>query len=129
MRSNKVGLLIIAALALSGAIYAANMQFSPPEPPKERRFELTMTQFDIYPRMIKVRKGEIVALVVIGTYDKEPEFKEHGLAISGYDITASVQDKPVEVRFVADKAGSFHIFCYIMCGTEHHKMFAKLLVE
>ncbi len=53
------------------------------------------------------------------------KFIPHGVAISGYEDKVNVhltEGKPVVVTFVADKAGTFDIYCSLFCGWGHGYM-------
>lgn len=62
------------------------------------------------PSAVTVHKGDKVDLTVGNSTDKT-----HGFDIEGYGIVRVVDPKapPLHVRFTADKAGTFKIFCQL----------------
>ena len=61
----------------------------------------------------------------LGTEALGIEFIPHGFAIEGYEHVVNVflsEGKPVTVEFTADKAGTFDIYCSLICGWGHGVM-------
>ncbi len=89
-----------------------------------REIFVTAKQFEFSPNPIKVNKGDRVILHV-----KSLDVT-HGFQIPEYNI-----DKPInpgettDIEFLADKPGTFTIYCSIFCGEGHPKMRAQLIVE
>lgn len=55
---------------------------------------------------------------------------DHGLAISAFGVNKTVKAGTTEqIEFVADKQGTFTIFCSVFCGAEHGSMKGTLIVE
>lgn len=89
-----------------------------------REIFVTAKQFEFNPNPIKVNKGDRVILHI-----KSLDVA-HGFRIPEYNI-----DKPInpgettDIEFLADKPGTFTIYCSIFCGEGHPKMRAQLIVE
>lgn len=89
-----------------------------------RTIEVRASRYKFEPDPIAARLGEKVRLVVTSTD------VVHGLSIPDYGINISLPEKEaVSAEFVADKAGVFHIFCSIYCGTGHSNMRGTLIVQ
>lgn len=87
-------------------------------------FDLEAYQHGYSPERLVVKKGNIVKLHA--TSRDVP----HGIFIKEYGINVPVKKGSVEeIEFVADKAGEFDILCSVYCGSGHHSMKAKLVVE
>lgn len=44
----------------------------------------------------------------------------HGLAVDGYNVQEEIPaGQTVDIRFVADKAGEFTLYCTVFCGAGH----------
>lgn len=81
-------------------------------------------QFGFSPDPIKVKKGDIVRLIV------RSRDVTHGFSIKEYGIKAVIKkDEPKQIEFIAKKGGEFEIACSVYCGTGHSGMKAKLIVE
>lgn len=81
-------------------------------------------QFGYSPDPIKVKKGDMVKLLVTSRDVK------HGFYIKEYGINNEIEKgKITEINFLADKAGEFPVLCTIYCGGGHSSMKGKLIVE
>lgn len=61
------------------------------------------------PRVITVDKGEEVVLTVGNSTSGA-----HGFAVEGYGILEEVEaGRPIEVKFVANKGGTFKVYCQL----------------
>jgi len=91
---------------------------------KVKNIELEAYQFGFSPDVITVKEGDIVKLTV--TTRDVP----HGVYIKEYGIDLAVEKgHQAQVDFIADKTGEFDILCSVYCGSGHHQMKGKLIVE
>lgn len=62
------------------------------------------------PEVVTVKKGDKVDITVGNTTDKT-----HGFTIEGYGVDPTTVDvgKPIQVKFTAEKSGTFRIFCQL----------------
>lgn len=96
-----IGVLIFASLAASNS----------------RRIEVTSKRFAFEPAEITIQKGEAVDLVL------KSDDVQHGVRIRELNIDLRVaKGKPAEVKFTADKVGTFVGHCSVFCGSGHGKM-------
>ena len=80
------------------------------------------------PDIVRVREGDRVLLHI--TNVEQTKDATHGFAIADYDIQASLD--PGEVAsfdFIADKPGSYNLYCTEFCSALHLEMAGWLLVE
>lgn len=76
---------------------------------------------------IKVKLGSRVIIYITNLEPNQP----HGFGLEEFGIP-SVTNPPqqtVEVKFVADKEGTFTFFCTVFCGTGHPRHKGALIVE
>ena len=91
--------------------------------PKDRIL-VTARQFEFEPKEIVVNRGDTVRLFITS------DDVEHGFDIHGYEVNVNIYPGvPVEVEFVADKAGEFEFMCSVYCDQGHWNMKGKLLVQ
>lgn len=89
-----------------------------------REFDIIARRFEFEPSTIMVNQGDTVKLNITSIDTV------HGLAISefGVNVTLPVgQTKTIE--FVADKTGSFTMYCSVYCGSDHLNMKGTLMVK
>ncbi len=85
---------------------------------------VTAKQFEFTPNPIKVKKGDKVILHV-----KSIDVT-HGFQIPEYDINKPIKPgETVDIEFIADKPGTFTVYCSIFCGEGHPRMRGQLIVE
>lgn len=85
---------------------------------------VTAKQFEFTPNPIKVKKGDKVLLHV-----KSIDVT-HGFQIPEYDINKPIKPgETVDIEFIADKPGTFTVYCSIFCGEGHPRMRGQLIVE
>ena len=89
-----------------------------------RTFEVTASKFKFDPGTLEVSEGDRV-VVTLRSADTE-----HGFAIKKLKVKAAIPKggSPVQVEFVAPKAGTYEITCSEYCGTGHSRMKGKLVV-
>ena len=89
-----------------------------------REFTITARQYTFDPGEIRVKNGDRVR-ITLTSIDVT-----HGIAIPefGFNLTAQVGETQ-SAEFVADKTGTFDLFCSLFCGSGHRDMKGKLIVE
>lgn len=122
---------IIAAGAVTLAVFLATavytyylgaLSFEDSRPTRE--FNIIVKQFEFQPSVIRVKLGERV--VVHLTSIDVP----HGFGISEFGINVQIlPNETTTVSFVADRQGTFTIFCTVFCGTGHPNHKGTLIVE
>lgn len=128
--------VVVMSIATAGGVYYYQFIYLAPGEgeevgPQERIIEVTASQWKFEPNEIVVNKGDTVILRITSSLDADPSFDAHGFLILGYDVPNTVLPKGevVEVKFVADKAGSYPFICTIFCGEGHTAMQGTLIVE
>lgn len=97
-------------------------QATPATPPNV--IEVTAKKYEFTPRVITVKQGDHVKLVITATDH------DHGFALAQFGIEARLpKGVPTTVEFTADKAGSFPFKCSVMCGIGHGRMKGTLVVQ
>jgi nitrous-oxide reductase len=80
------------------------------------------------PDTIEVNEGDHVT-IHLTNIDFDQDIT-HGFAINGYDLNIEVQPGQVNtVEFVADKAGTFPLYCTNFCSALHQEMTGYFLVK
>jgi cytochrome c oxidase subunit II len=121
MRTTRRHLALFAPLALLFICTFAHAD-TPPGPAREIR--VTARKFEFQPKTITVRKGEAVRLVITS------EDVDHGFALQGYNIEATIKAKQTKViEFTADREGKFAFACSVFCGDGHDDMTGELIVS
>ena len=93
-------------------------------PPGVSEFELTAVKYNFTPSIIKVKKGDLVKLVITAGD------REHGFKLAAFHIDQRLpKGEAVTVEFTADRAGIFPFQCSVFCGLGHKKMTGQLIVE
>lgn len=81
-------------------------------------------QFGFTPNVIRVNLGDEV---VIKLSSKDVS---HGFYLDGYGIQEKVDPgQAKEIRFTADRAGTYRFRCAVTCGSLHPFMIGQLVVE
>lgn len=89
-----------------------------------RVVEVKASRYKFVPDPIVVNLGEKVRLVVTSID------VTHGLAISKFKINLSIAPgKAQSAEFIADKKGTFQIYCSVYCGPGHGHMHGSLVVK
>jgi cytochrome c oxidase subunit II len=118
-------MVIGVATALGGAAATEAMRAQPePTGQSVKRFEVRASRFKFEPAVLEVTEGDTV-LLTLRSADTT-----HGLAIRalGVKIVIPKTGEPVQVRFVAPRAGTFEITCSEYCGSGHRRMKGQLVV-
>ena len=80
------------------------------------------------PDVIRVKQGDTVKLHI--TNVEQTKDATHGFAIADYNIQASLDPgEVVNMEFVADKPGTFNLYCTEFCSALHLEMAGWFLVE
>jgi cytochrome c oxidase subunit 2 len=88
-----------------------------------RPIAVKAAKFAFTPNEIRIRKHEPVVFVL--TAEDFP----HGFSLPDFKVRADfVPGKTIELNFVADKVGRFHLLCDNFCGEGHDMMSAWLIV-
>lgn len=118
--------VVALGLAVLGAAATAGTMPAQPEPagPGVKSFDVTASRFKFEPAVLEVTEGDTVVLAV------RSADTTHGLAIKalGVKVVIPKTGQPVQVRFVAGRAGTFAITCSEYCGTGHRRMKGQLVV-
>jgi cytochrome c oxidase subunit 2 len=118
----------IVAFGMAAALGAATAEArqAQPGPTGEgvKSFEVTASRFRFEPAVLEVAEGDTVVLTL------RSADTTHGLAIKalGVKIVIPKNREPVQVRFVAPRAGTFDITCSEYCGSGHRRMKGQLVV-
>lgn len=89
-----------------------------------REFNLRMFNFGFDPAVMEVNAGDTVVLHMTS------DDVDHGIGINEFLVNKRVQPGiPVTHEFIADKRGTFEIYCSVPCGEGHLTMKAKLIVK
>lgn len=91
---------------------------------KTKEFAIIAKQFTFEPSTITVKKGDTVR-INLNSVDVD-----HGIGIKEFNVNLKVDaGKTESVEFIADKAGTFTMFCNVFCGADHKNMKGTLVVE
>ncbi len=124
---------ILAALLLAGTWGCGAMAQEPPSREAQptgqlingvRTVEVEAFRYGFKPDPIIVNEGETVELVA------HSADVTHGLQITEFSVNETLnKDEVKKIRFTADKAGTFTIYCSIYCGPGHGNMTGTLIVR
>jgi cytochrome c oxidase subunit 2 len=85
---------------------------------------VTLRKYEFTPRLLRVRKGEQVKLVMAAADH------DHGFKLDDFNINQKIPNgTTVVVQFTANKAGTFQFRCSSVCGLGHRNMKGILVVE
>ena len=104
------GLLLVGACA------------TPTDGPRSVR--VTAHRFEYEPARVVLKRGQPVELELV-SLDCRHGFSAPELGLRS-DITPG---KPVRLRFVPERAGTFPFHCDVFCGEGHEDMSGEILVE
>ena len=94
----------------------------------EVHVHMTVVRSHFAPEHIEVNQGDTVVWHV--TSVERAQDATHGLAIPAYNMNLSIEPgEYVEIRFVADKAGTFPFYCSEFCSALHLEMMGYLRVK
>jgi len=123
--------ILISVCLLTALAYAAEMPASgsgsektPPPSAGIKEINVEAFKYGYSPDPIVVKKTETVRILATS------RDVTHGFYVKEYGINAAVKKgEKTEIKFVADKAGTFNILCSIYCGAGHSSMKGKIIVE
>lgn len=157
MKNIFLALFLVAVLVVSGCTQSAQQADSTlPKVPDEQvvknngttetagqktaELSIVVSHKGYDPAEITVNKGD--AVVILATTPSGQEWHKHGLAIDEYNLNIPVQASdsanPVKIDFVADKVGTFKIYCKTCndedgwkgkTGDDHPEILATLIVK
>ena len=92
--------------------------------PETAEFYIEASHFQFEPNRIEVNEGQRVRLV-LHSLDGV-----HGLAIPEFGVSLRIPEGgvPVQIEFIADKAGVFPFGCSEYCGVGHAEMTGEIVV-
>jgi cytochrome c oxidase subunit 2 len=89
----------------------------------ERVVQISAKKFEFNPATVELKIGEPVILE-LSSIDRK-----HGFKVPELHIDAVIfPGKPVRVRVVPDKAGTFSFHCSVFCGSGHEDMTGQIVV-
>ena len=84
---------------------------------------MTAKKFEFSPQTITLKKGVPVVLEI------ESLDRKHGFQVKDFGIDEEISpDKPLRIRLVPDKAGTFEFHCDVFCGSGHEDMAGQIVV-
>lgn len=117
MRLASWGLLLVAAIGIVGVAYLAAQERSLASEEDVVVVDVETRRYVFEPGStvsLNVTEGSLVLLRIRSTD------VTHGFAIIEYGINVEVPPgSVVEVKFRADRAGDFTIYCTVFCGSGH----------
>jgi|SRR5579863_4996747 len=112
MNRLKVGLAMLALIAAAVVCGAAD------------EIQVTAKKYEFNPKVIHVKKGDHVKLVLTATDH------DHGFKLEAFHVDQELKKgEATTVEFTADQAGTFPFECSHFCGIGHKKMKGELVVE
>ena len=117
-----IGLTILSAASVRTVAQAAKDTGTPMQGVHE--IQVTLRKYEFTPRLLRVRKGEQVKLVMVAADH------DHGFKLDDFNINQKIpKGATVVVEFTANKAGTFQFRCSNVCGSGHRNMKGTLVVE
>ncbi len=118
---------LILLLLISSCTSKTNTQSQgPPMPPigETKTFNIEANNFAFSPNSIEVNKGDTVVLN-IKSLDTN-----HGFYLKDFNVDKELPvGEEVQVKFFADKSGTFKFRCNVPCGSGHLEMTGTLIVK
>jgi cytochrome c oxidase subunit 2 len=113
--------IAVAACGLLACVAALGVHVA--AQPSEAVIRIVVTKFEFTPSEIRLKKGVPVVLEFV------PAEVMMGFGAPDLKTRADIPPgKPVRVRFVPDRAGTFNYFCDIFCGSGHEDMNGTIVV-
>ncbi len=111
-------LALIGLVLYYGYLVLSGIPISTMDHGNVKEFTIRAFQYGFDPPNITVNHGDTV---IINEIDVDVP---HGIGITEFGVIARSPEigKPVTVRFVADKAGTFLFYCTVFCGEGHEGM-------
>lgn len=115
---------LVPLAALSLLLLAAWAPFALGATTTTHEVKVASFQFGFTPNVIRVNLGDEV-VVALSSKDVS-----HGFYLDGYGIQETVDPgQKKEIRFTADRAGTYRFRCAVTCGSLHPFMIGQLVVE
>ena len=113
------GILLVAAWAIEAGAEEPSTGGSG----ETREIQVTAKKYEFNPRVIDVKQGEHIKLIVTATDH------DHGFECGEFHINQLLKKgQPATIEFTADKAGTFPFRCSHFCGMGHLKMKGQIIV-
>jgi cytochrome c oxidase subunit 2 len=91
---------------------------------KEKVIRITAKKFEFSPAKITVKVGKPIVLEFVSLDRK------HGVNSTELGIRADIKPgKPIRIRLVPAKTGTFEYHCDVFCGDGHEEMSGTIVVE
>ena len=124
MKHSKMYLLALAVLAALALRAIAQEPPAALTPGEVHEIHMTARKYEFNPRLITVKKGEHVRLIITALD------RDHGFKLEAFGINQKLKKgDPATIEFTADKVGTFKFECSVFCGFGHGRMKGKLVVE
>lgn len=86
--------------------------------------DITASNWEFNPPLVEVNKGDIVELHLTSSEGT------HGFTILEFGVAETLREgEDTHVTFIADREGTFNIFCHIPCGKGHGGMRSLFVVK
>lgn len=109
------GLIVVLITWVPGVV--------PRAAPRSRSVTMEVSSTAFRPAMLTLEPGDTVTIELVATD------VVHGLLIEGYGLSVTAEPgRPGELRFVADRVGSFRLRCSVTCGPLHPFVVGRLSV-
>jgi cytochrome c oxidase subunit II len=127
MKKLYIGIFILSMLLFSAcSSFTKQTQGPPPLPPlgETKTFDIEAKDFEFIPNIITVNQGDTVILNLKSTD------VTHGFYLKDFNIDKKLEpNQTVQVKFVADKKGTFTFRCNVPCGEGHMEMTGTFIVQ
>ncbi|MBI2578854.1 MAG: cupredoxin domain-containing protein [Candidatus Aenigmarchaeota archaeon] len=113
-----VFLVLFAAVLVLGCVQQSQTQQPQAQPnethaPQTRQFSMVISHTFYNPSVLTVNKGDTVVIKAVAAPGTASHL--HGITIDEFDVNEAVTSEdpnnPVVIQFVADKEGTFTIYC------------------
>jgi len=91
-------------------------------------FDMIGRTFEFEPNTITVKQGDTVIIHLYGEDDGTET--GHGIGIPAFGINEGFRKgETIDIKFVADKKGTYPFLCSVYCGAGHGAMKGSIIVE
>ena len=116
--------LAILVISMTGCSSESVSPVDNPNDSEVKEFGVIAKNWEFDPDTITVNKGDSVRLSVRSVDVR------HGIAIPAFRVNSVLEPGSVsEIKFVADKTGTFEFSCSVQCGSGHGDMKGLLIVN
>ncbi|MBI4019836.1 MAG: cupredoxin domain-containing protein [Candidatus Aenigmarchaeota archaeon] len=128
-----IPLVLVAAVVLISGCTSGTANDNSNTTPGVKEFQVTIGHTAYSPSSFTVTRGDTVRFMAVAAPGTESH--NHGITIDEYNINQAVTSSatPTKIEFVADKAGTFQIYCKTCrdgpFGTGHPDIRATLVVQ